>query len=498
MSRAIRGGFRQEGGVAMITVLFVGVTLAVLTTSAAFMSVKGLRSTTRDKSSAQALAAAEAGLDRLLLDVARGDVGYGSMRTAGCATPPVTLPPGTLGPGTYDVQLTIYEPSQTPKVPPAPWTTATKNAAPCLSRTTNLFAITATGQQGAGTRVVRQIVSVVVGSSKLPLGIYADRIDANGNPTMRNISVFTAGDVIGRGKFAMVGTDAYFRMKDVYSQTAFPSFVWSGGLTWDSYIPAAVHATGEIYAKNAATRGREHPPAPNCVANDTRNGGLAYQSEWDGSACTGCASSGAITSDSCGGLPGYPPTARFTSSDLARIAQTRNFTETEYAALKASARSTGIYCEFAVSKCWKSGVEGPAQTAWNNGDLPTANPTFVAYFEFPYSSNTTANKITWKATWKALSGVMCNPDDPADNRSVVVVVRNGSFDFSGNTQLTGAIMVPEGDFDSTGTPVLHGSVTARTFRVRGNATFESSGCFAGTLPTVLADVTPLGWSEIDR
>jgi hypothetical protein len=80
----------------------------------------------------------------------------------------------------------------------------------------------------------------------------------------------------------------------------------------------------------------------------------------------------------------------------------------------------------------------------------------------------------------------------------VIVVRNGNFDFSGNTQLTGAVMVPEGDFDSTGTPVLHGSVTARSFRVRGNATFESSSCFAGTLPSTLAEITVMGWSEIDR
>lgn len=492
-----RGRLRQETGVAMITVLFVGATLAVLATSAAVMSVKGLRSATQDKSSAQALSAAEAGLERLLLDVARGDVGYGLMQKAGCQTAPVSLPPGTLGPGTYDVYLTIYEPGQTPKVPPVPWSAANASAAPCVTRSTNLFAITATGRQAGGTRVVRQIVSVVVGSTKLPLGIYADKIDANGNPTMKNISVFTAGDVIGRGKFALIGNDSFFRMKDVYSQSAFPSFTWTGGRSWDSFIPAAVHATGEIYAKNSGTRGREHPPSANCAANDTRNGGLAYQSEWDGSACTGCTNNGAITAD-CGGLAGYPPTARFTSTDLARIAQVRNFTEAEYAVLKSAARSGGIYCEFAVSKCWKNGVEGGPQTTWNTGDLPVDDAQLIAYFEFPYSTNTSGNKISWKATWKAISGVMCNATNASDNRSAVIVVRNGSFDFGANTELTGAILVPEGDFDSSGTPILHGSITARTFRVRGNATFESSSCFAGTLPTTLADVTPLGWSEIDR
>lgn len=498
MRSGLIGALRQERGVAMMTVLFVGAALTVMTTTAAFLSVKALKSTSDDKSSAQALAAAEAGLERLLLDVRRGAIGYGSMQRAGCQTPPVTLPAGTLGPGTYEAQLTIYEPTQNPPVPEPPWDANSKNEIPCLNRTTNLYAITSTGEQGAGTRVVRQIVSIVVGSTKLPMGIYADRIDANGNPALENISVFTAGDVIGRGKIALVGTDPYFKMKDVYNQTAFSSFTWSGGYTWDSFIPTAVHATGELYAKNAQTRGREHPPAPNCFANDTRNGGLASQSEWDGSACSGCANNGAITANCAGSPLGYPPTARFTATDLARIAQVRNFTEPEYAALKTTARASGIYCEYAIESCWKEGALMPtAPRSWNNGSLPTNSPILIAYFEFPAATAST-NRIDWKATWTAISGGMCNATDPSANRSAVIVVRNGSFDFGGNTLLTGAVLVPEGDFDSTGTPVLHGSITARSFRVRGNGTFQSSACFAGTLPATLAEITPLGWSEIDR
>lgn len=484
----------------MMTVLFVGAALTVMTTTAAFLSVRGLSATSADKRLVQALAAAEAGLERFMMDVERGAISSATMTEAGCASPPVTLPPGTLGPGTYSVELTIYEPSQAKKVPDSPWSAGNDTVAPCSTRASNLFAVTATGSQGTGKRVVRQIIQSTPGKSKFPLGIYAESIDANGNPDMDNISVFAVGDIQGRGKISLAGIDDNYTMADVYDEAAFSSFVWSGLLNWDSKIPAAVHATGEIYVKNTSTRGREHPPAPNCTANDTRNGGYALQSEWDGSACSGCANNGRITSDVCGGLPGYPPTAKFTQADLDRIAQVRNFTEDEYANLKATAQSNGIYCNFAtsVNQCWKNGVAGAAQTTWQDGDLPTGSSSLIAYFDFPYSANTTGNWIRWRATWKAISGVMCNPTNPADNKSVVIVVRNGNFDFGGNAQVTGAVLTPEGNFDSSGTTVLHGSVTTKNFRVRGNAKFESSSCFAGTLPTTSSNLSLAGWAEIDR
>ncbi|HYP22736.1 MAG TPA: hypothetical protein VEV43_04110 [Actinomycetota bacterium] len=493
---------RCQRGVAMITVLFIGATLTVLTTTAAFVSVRGLRATAADARSARAMAAAEAGLERFMLDIKRGAIPIATMKTAGCDTPPIALAPGTLGPGTYNVQLTIYEPTQAKKVPDSPWTAANKNVSPCTPRSSpNLYAVTATGTQSSGTRVVRQVIRAIPGKSKFPLGIYADKIDANGNPDLNNISVFTRGDIIGRAKMSLSGIDENYTMRDVYSQSAFGGFSWSGGLNWDSNIPAAVHATGEIYLKGTNARGREHPPSPNCTANDTRNGGYVLQSEWDGSACSGCANNAALTSDTCGGLAGYPPTARFTQADLDRIAQVRNFTEVEYEALKSTAQSSGIYCNFAstVNQCWKNGVAGAVDLNWQNGDLPAGTgSTLVAYFDFPSSVNTAGNTITWGATWKAISGVMCNALNPADNRMLVAVVRNGNFHFTGNAQVTGAVLVPEGDFDSTGGPILHGSVTSRTFRVRGNATFESSSCFAAGLPTTSSELTIEGWSEIDR
>jgi hypothetical protein len=506
MKRTVMSTLRNERGIAMMTVMLVGAALTVVTTTAAVLSVRGLRATSADGQSAKAMAAAEAGLERFMLEVKKGSVPMSSMTEAGCASPPVTLPPGTLGPGSYNVALTIYEPTQSKKVPDTPWQIGNDDVAPCKFRSSNMYAITATGTQGNGTRVVRQLLRIIPGKAKFPLGIYAEKIDANGNPVMRNISVFTAGDLVGRGKIAMSGTDDNYTMKDVYNQSAFPTFAWSGGLNWDSNVPAAVHATGEIYVKGANQRGREHPfsstQSVNCTANDTRpgTGGYALQSEWDGSACSGCNNSGIISADTCGGLPGYPPTARFTQDDMNRIAQVRNLTEDEYSNLKTTAQASGIYCNFAstVNQCWRAGLAGAVDYNWATGDLPTGSNSLVAYFDFPYSSNLSGNLITWSATWKAISGVMCNATNPADNKSVVIIVRNGNFHLAGTAQVTGAVIVPEGDFDSTGTPLLHGSVTARSFRVRGNATFESSTCFANSLPSTSGEISPAGWMEVDR
>ena len=254
MKRVWTTRLREERGVAMLTVIMVGAALTVITTTAAALSIRGLNATGADSQSARAMAAAEAGLERFMLDVRRGSISTSSMKEAGCASPPIALAPGTLGPGTYNVQLTIYEPTQAKKVPESPWIPNVRDMElPCTSRTSNLYAITATGTQGQGTRVVRQLIRAVPGKSKFPLGIYADRIDANGNPDMNNISIFTRGDIIGRGKISLSGIDDNYTMSDVYDKTAFGGFSWTGNLNWSSNIPAAVHATGEIYAKTAGT-----------------------------------------------------------------------------------------------------------------------------------------------------------------------------------------------------------------------------------------------------
>lgn len=497
---------RAEAGVAMITVVLVGAVLSVVTTTAAFMSVRSLKATNDDAMSARALAAAEAGIDRLMVDLKRGGTSWALIQEAGCAQPPVSLS-GLLGPGDYDVHLTVFDPTQAPanRIPAFPWSAANDGVAPCAGRspdpaTPALFAITSTGSQANGTRVVRQVIRASAGSTKLPMGIYADRIDANGSPTMNGVSVFTRGDVVGREKIQFTGTDAYYKMSHVYDQTAFPSFAWSGGLNWNSFVPAAIHATGTIYAKQSG-KSREHPPSLNCAANVR---GPAAQSEWDGSS-----GGGPITTDCpSGSPPGFPPTSKFTETDLARVAQTRNLLEKDLQALKASAQASGIYCNMAVAtnNCTRLTTSGVTSfTAagnylWQDADVaPTlaAIRNLVVYIEYAPGTNPVSNMVKWKATVKADGATACNTN-PALNRSMTLVIRHGSLDIHGGAVINGAVIVPEGNFDSGGNMTVHGSILAKDFRVRGTANFESSACYVGNIPSALIELQPVSWSEIDR
>jgi hypothetical protein len=509
---------RSETGVALLTVLFVGAVLTVVSSSAAYLTVKSIKATGDDQSSALATSFAEAAIDRLLIDVGRGAYGWDQIREAGCATPPITLPLTSYANGTYTAELTIYEPTTAQKIPASPWTLGndTLVGGPCSApgRNTvnapNTFAVTATGTQATGRRVLRQTLRIAPSSTKLPIGVFANRIDANGSPTLRNVSVISSGDIVGREKLRMEGTDQAYTLKDFYCQVptstgcSNPSFTWSGGMTWTSPIPAAVHSAGSIYYRAGGGNRREHPVANNrdCNANGQ---GTAGQSLWDGSA-----GGGTITS-TCSNWTGanagaYPPTSKFTTTDLNRVAPLSSFSEADYQALKRTAQTTGIYCAYGggTSSCTRAGVGGTstAPGIFTNGwvDACICPRSFVVYLEHPGGTNPAANTINWQATIQASSAPQpCNPD-PAINRSVILVIRNASLDISGNAVLNGAVMVAEGNFDSSGNMLVHGTVlvTKGSFRIRGTGTFQSDTCWSGSVSGALLDVTPLTFQDVDR
>ncbi len=518
MTARLRGIGRAETGLALVTVLFVGAVLSVVTTSAALLTVKSLKATSDDQRSAQATAFAEAAIDRMLLDVGRGAFGWDQIREAGCNNAPITLPLTTFADGTYTAELTIYEPTTAEKIPGSPWSIAndTLTGGPCTApgrnsvNSANTFAITATGVRATGQRVLRQILRIAPSSTKLPIGVFANRIDANGSPTLRNVSVITSGDIIGREKLRMEGIDQAYTVKDFYCQTptttgcSDPAFTWSGGMTWSSAIPAAVHATGSIYYRQGGGNRREHPISGNrdCNANGQ---GTAGQSLWDGSGAGGTITS--TCSNWTGANAGaYPPTSRFTTTDLKRVAPLSSFSEADYQILKSTAQASGIYCSFSggTSSCTRAGIEGSGAApgiftdAWVNGCVCPRN--FVVYLEYPPGTNPSANSIKWQATVQAASAPQpCNPD-PAINRSVILVIRNASLDISGNAVLNGAVMVAEGNFDSSGNMLVHGTVlvTRGSFRIRGTGTFQSDSCWTGSVNGALLDVTPLTFQDVDR
>lgn len=483
--------FVDERGVAMVTVILMGAALAVMATTTSILAIRDLRSTTGSTNSVKALGYAEAGLQRFLRELKLGSFGLSSVLKAGCTTPPVTLPEGRVGDGTYTAELTVFEPSTTPQVPP-PWTGAATSAGPCgTSRFTPpnpaakapwTYAVTATGRAGNATRVIRAIVTI--SASGLPVGVFVNKVNANGNPGFGNISLFANSDVLGREKMTFTGNDLQYTIGDVYGSTA-PNA--------SSPIPAAVHTTGAIYLKANGKNTRLHPPTVNCTAS---------QSLWDGSVF-----GGPILSQPPSPCPAgmYPPTSKFTSDDLRRVSGGRtnlpHLTEAEYKGLKASAQSSGLYCSISATNVATCTIYNPAtftRTTYVFNGTIVSNPlpvsSYVAYFEYapgadPFSTQRT---ITWNAAVSPCS------DDPALNRSAVIVVRNGSIQFRSNATMYGNVVAPEGAVDVAGGFTINGSVIANDLRLRGSGTFRLDACGQRNSPAASMNVTSGRWSEIDR
>lgn len=489
---------RNEAGVAMMTVILIAAALTVAATASSVIAIQGLRSSSEDWRGTRAQSYAEAGLQRFLNDLRLGSFGINSVLGAGCTSAPVQIPPGVIGNGTYAAQLTVYNPNTNPQIPP-PWTGVAPNPLPavCVGRSSStkvpqLYAITSTGSTGTapsptpgttgvGRRVIRGVVTI--SGSGLPVGVYVRNVDANGNPDFNNISLFARGDVVGREKLSFSGNDLYYTKADVY-------YNFPGQPT--TPIPAAVHATGAIYATTNTKKGVEHPPNPNCNANPR---GTAGQSLWDGSV------TGGTVSATCANFAagGFPPTSRFTGADLDYITGRNTLpqlTALEYATLKSTAQSSGIYCSMAAGgasgTCTKQGATfTPYPGTWLTGNLsPLKN--FVVYFEFPNGTNPLTNDIKWNASVTPCS------TDPAINQSAVVVVRNGSITLRGGGSMYGNVIAPEGYVDAAGNYIVNGSVIANQLRLRGTAGFRLDACAVANTPSTLMNVTGGRWSEVDR
>ena len=469
---------RNERGIAMVTVLFVGAALTVVAAAASFMAIRQLRATSADASGAQAVAYGEAGLQRFLNELKLGTYGLTTILQAGCQSPPIKLTPGVVGSGTYNAELTVFNPSTNPQVPPSPWSPSVTG--PCAGRSSDprapqLYAISSTGSALQGRRVIRSVVTI--SGSSLPLGVFVNNINANGNPDFANISVFSSGDVFGREKMAFSGNDLTYFLGDVYP-----------GQSMTTPIPAAVHAVGAIYATLNSKKGVEHPPNPNCNANPR---GTTGQSLWDGSGTGGTVTSG------CAGQVGFPPTSKFTMTDYNRITARTSLpqlTDAEYAGLKASAQATGIYCSLsaggATSTCTKQGVPWTLPPVVNTADI-SGLKSFVAYFEYT-GGDPLAQDIKWNATVGPCS------DDQAINNNGIVVVRNGGATLRSAGSFYGNFIAPEGAVDAAGGYTIVGSVIARQLRLRGSATFKLDECAKRNPPSPLLRVTPGRWSEVDR
>lgn len=483
--------WRDQRGVAMVTVLLVGASLTAVTSAAAFVTIREFGAGSEDRKAATALAYAEAGVDRFIEHLKRGGYTYALLNRAGCnGNPAISIPTGSVGTGTYEASMTVYNPNAVgpDRFPPAACTgRTTLKAHPGQDGADNTyFVITSKGKHPDATRVIRQVVAV--SPLRLPVGIFATFVTKqSAKHDFYNISMLVDETVSSRENLYFHGNDNYYLMSDI-----FPNGV--SGRSPSDPAPAGVHSAGTIFLKNSSSP-QFGSATKNCNAEKQGNNG---QSLWDSDGSTG---SGTITSG-CSGQTGYPLTSKFTSDMLDAIAQPK-LTEDDYQVLKDAAKNAGVYCSFpgvggsGGTTCIKQGV---TQTSTDYRALiqqviASGTKRLVAYFDFRSGTPTQNNVGLLGPVWG------CDSTNPANTKSLVAVVRNGGVDFSGagGDQINGAILV-DGDYQGNGNFTLNGSMV-----VGGTAHFHSSSqeftldsCWVNNMPSSFLGVTPGQWTEVDR
>jgi len=491
--RNLLSPMKNQRGVALMTVIFVAAALLVVSSTAAFVTVREFRAGTDDRKATEALAYAEAGVDRMIQHIRNsGTVTFGNLRQAGCAKAPITIPATSIGNGSFMVSAWVYDPDGPDPVDKlatnhprnAGASSFTCSNVPTTPRATTYLAIESIGEHPAAKRVVQQVVEVR--ERGLPIGVSAESIEASGTPQTIGISMVSDQKIIGRDKLTFTGTDPYYTVGDFWPDGPFPA-----GISASTPIPSAAHAVQGIYMKSNGTNWEFAGGPKNCDAN-----GAGGQSLWDSDGVGSLSPQHSPITSGCTGQTGYPPDSYFTAEDRARIGPNA-LDEADHRALKQAAKSYGIYCSIPPSgsaTCTKQGVSYPYQSVWQDGDVTSlfaaGTLNFIVYFEFT-GGTALGNRVKWKAdVWG------CN-DDPDINRSAVIVVRNGGIDLENGAQVNGALLL-DGEFKYAGTVFFNGTIVAKKFDISGNSTFSLDACWVKNIPGPFLNVTPKHWSELDR
>lgn len=481
----------------MVTVLLVGASLTAVSSAAAFVTIKEFGAGSDDRKASTALAYAEAGVDRFMEHLKRGQYTFAGLNDAGCdGNPAVTIPQGSIGNGTYSASLTVYDPDATGagRFPPAACATRPEKAHPGQDGADNtFFVITSTGKHPEATRVVRQVVAI--SPLRLPVGIFANFVSKqSAKHDFYNISMLAKTSITSRENLYFHGDDNYYLMRDI-----FPDGV--SGHDPNAPAKAAAHSAGTIYLKNSSNPEFEDD-TKNCSAEKQNNGG---QSLWDSDGSSG---TGPITSG-CSGQTGYPLTSRFTINMLESIAQPV-LSEADYQVLKDAAKTQGVYCTFNGAgasdgkgdSCVRQSASagGTDYKTYINQVLvgtPTtpATNTVIAYFDFRTGSPTQNNIGRLGSVWG------CDATNPDNTKTLIAVVRNGGINYTGagGDMINGALLV-DGNYEGNGNFTLNGSLI-----VGGTAHFHSSSqqftldeCWVDNMPGSFFAVTPGKWTEVDR
>ena len=509
---------RSERGVAMIIVLLVGASLTAVSSVATFAMIREFGASDDDRKSAQALAAAEAGVDRFLAYLKSGKVTYGLLNQAGCnGNPPLALAQGQIGASTYSASITVYDPD--------PAGAAQFPPAACLSRPTrpvlgqdgvgnSWFVITSIGSFAEATKVIRQTVALQpIG---LPVGIYGRSITvSSANHRFLTVSMVSETTIQNRSDLEFEGLDPWYVMRNVFPDPAGDLALANvtGAQPFDP-VPAAAHAAGQIFLGNA--RDPEYPPTSNCTANGKGGDSAAQraQSIWDSD---GSGGSGPITTG-CSAWPGYSPvgggagvyprSSKFTGDQLSTFASPR-LTEEDYQTLKDAAKTYGVYCSLpgnggsGEATCTRAGtvVTGAAADYFTQVKTlaDAGEKNILGYVEFRAGA-VTANNVPNSVDLGHETVWGCNAD-PDLSKSLVTIVRRGGVAYggSGGDWINGAFIL-DGNWAATGGFRFNGSLV-----VQGNLHFHSASqnygldaCWVANTPGPFFRVVPNAWSEIDR
>lgn len=486
---------RDERGVALVTVLFVGAVMTVTVSAAAFIAVQEFRAANRDRGATTALALSEAGIDRTIQWIRSNKATWRYIVLSGCGAVgpvegvtynPITLN-GQIGTGTYSTTISRSDDCQ-----PLPTEVPSPRDLQKLVLTSTGCTNNTVGQAcptGSATRLVRQ--AVAVSTRPLPIGVSSNRVDARGNPTFRDMVIFARGIVNTRRQITVSGIDPYYEKSDFYpcvgGQTPPLCFPEDNNSAGD--MPGSIHSTERIFLSPNGTD--EHPPNPNCTS---------AQYTWDGSA-TGSdfAQQGLVPAAPCPAYPNSPPTSLFTDADADRLARDPRLTEEDHLFFKQIAQQQGLYCDNyrpgEPNACTKAGATPFNVTgAINNDEVVGLGNYFVVYIEFPEGTDPLANMLSWNVTTPAPVNT-CGTLE-ATNTSILVVVRNGGFEPSSN--FLGAVFAEDGRFEIGGSLRFEGTVAAQFIRTRGSPTVCNSIRWLESMPGVFLQVAPLQWSEVDR
>lgn len=336
----------SESGVAMITVLVMTAVLVVLAIGMYFVAEKEITMSNADMEGSEAFYYAEGGLEAVIDIISTEsatDFQLTRMRSDGSAdgygflmdpNPALRQNPSnplemTIGKDTYTVWVDTVDEDGNP---------CTNCGLDLTTANPAYIQVNAEGRSGEGYRLLQQRVRVE--TSGYPLSFYIDGdLVANGIPVVSNQSIYIKGNVYGREKIEINGSDIIY-----------------GG-------PAAVYATGTIYDK--PTGGNSQIYTADGLPNGSYYSSLYVNDR-----------------DSRG-----PAGNTFSLTEMESTVNTDGLTATQLETLKSQAQARGYYAN----------PEGGVLTI-QQGDVPDRDGNLVVFVEFA-GGDPADNEVNLKFTW---------------------------------------------------------------------------------------------------